>query len=172
MDNGGWVPLSQVAGHPDVARICLRQPAAIAAVIRYSDLLELSSDGISVRRRGGDAMDTSGDDTGHSSPTAYDPSAPPYAAVARSWGGEGGGGVGSFMGPMALPGGEVGPCFSVVQFNCLAAHLAQPSWMPYARPEVLKWEYRFRLLMDGIHAARPDVICLQAPAPPAPVVAR
>ena len=42
---------------------------------------------------------------------------------------------------MAAGGGRGGRV-SVVQLNCLAAHLCNREWLPYARREVLAWPYR------------------------------
>ena len=51
--------------------------------------------------------------------------------------------------------------FSLMQWNTLSFHLADKKGFPYAKEDVLKWEYREPLIREILENNKPDIICLE-----------
>ena len=155
LDPQSFVRLEVILTWPRLTKILLPSTPidCVAIVLSESSVVEVSADGLCIRKRPSDAKEEEvvyfeDDDMIIRAPcdamAKYAPSKP-YAEV-------------GFMPPFPA----LSPTqFTAVQFNMLAQFLSRAESHLYADPRVLRWDYRSQLFEEGLARLDADIVTLQ-----------
>jgi mRNA deadenylase 3'-5' endonuclease subunit Ccr4 len=151
----GYVPLSQVLCFPNIIDTVKPCVAAVAKAMQLSCVVEVSADGLHIRKRNAAGLhvddDTYEPEVSDSVPA---PAMPQHLTPQPP--------TDEHVGFLSAPFTCNSPAeFSVVQFNMLAKFLCTEEYYPYCKPKYLKWNYRRRLLEEGLIRVNADIICLE-----------
>lgn len=150
----GYVPLSQILTFPNIFDTVKPCVSAVAKAMQQSCVVEVSPDGLHIRKRRAVGV--------HIEDELSDPEVSENLPQSMGFYPSPNPSIGESVGFLSSPFTCNSPTeFSVVQFNMLAKFLCTEEYYPYCNPKFLKWNYRRRLLEEGLTRVKADIICLE-----------